>query len=149
MDVSIASCFGSDSSHSRAVPVAGSLHSVAPRNVGANDRARHRRDQGRASLVVSLHPLALIPALLQATVQLNNHFYKSAQCVPALFEIASTSPNAAVSSSHHCILPLRRRRTLELRASRVGRKLFHGGRGRAAERDSAATASHLASCVPR
>lgn len=31
-----------------------------------------------------------------ATTQLNTQYYKQAECVPALFEIASSSPNQAV-----------------------------------------------------
>lgn len=37
--------------------------------------------------------------MIQATVRLNQHFYKNSQCVPALFEIAINSPNLAVSAS--------------------------------------------------
>lgn len=33
----------------------------------------------------------------QATTQLNTQFYKNATCIPALYEIAATSQNQAVS----------------------------------------------------
>ncbi|KAK4700212.1 importin-4, partial [Phenoliferia sp. Uapishka_3] len=47
-----------------------------------------------AALEQSIAPdTAVIKA---ATVQLNTVFYTSAQCVPALFEIGSTSPNAGI-----------------------------------------------------
>jgi hypothetical protein len=35
--------------------------------------------------------------MCQATTQLNTQFYKDARCIPALYEIAATSQNQAVS----------------------------------------------------
>ena len=143
MDVrSSAQCPGS-CSHSRALPAAGDVYSIPPRYAGANYRAGYGRYQGRKPPRASFCRLGLTLALSQATVQLNNHFYKSNQCVPALFEIASTSPNAAVSYSPLHTAHFRGRRTSALASSQVGRKSCRRARWRLATRDAAAATRHL------
>lgn len=134
----------SDGSSSRALPPAGSVHSIPPRNAGANHRAGYERHQSGKPRRSPLRRLGLTLAPFQATVQLNNHFYKSSQCVPALFEIASTSPNAAVSHSPRYTALPRRWRRRELGCSQVGRKFCQRPRRRLAKRDTAAAMRHLA-----
>ena len=53
----------------------------------------------------------------QATTQLNTQYYKSPQCIPALFEIGVSSQNQAVSSASRTplITQIRQLAAVELR----------------------------------
>lgn len=73
------------------------VHSVAFRDSRADHRPRHPDHQERKQRDYPHSRASLTRVPPQATVQLNNHFYSDSRCVPSLFEIATSSPNVAVS----------------------------------------------------